>query len=87
MPSLGKSAISKKKLIDKPQRLCYNGGRAHSVCPFVVCQAIVLREGDSAVEMLKNAASRVVGSKQVQRALKAGSLSRVYVAEDIDTFL
>ena len=39
------------------------------------------------MEMLKNAASRVVGSKQVQRALKAGSLSRVYVAEDIDTFL
>ena len=39
------------------------------------------------MEALKNAAVKVIGSKQVQRALKAGSLSRVYVAEDIDTFL
>ncbi len=39
------------------------------------------------MEALQNAALRVVGSKQVQRALKAGSLARVYVAEDIDTFL
>lgn len=39
------------------------------------------------MEALKNAAEKVIGSKQVQRALKAGSLKRVYVAEDIDTFL
>ena len=39
------------------------------------------------MDRLKEAAVRVVGSKQVQRALKAGTLSRVYVAEDIDTFL
>ena len=39
------------------------------------------------MEALKNAAVRVIGSKQVQRALKLGSLARVYVAEDIDTFL
>lgn len=39
------------------------------------------------MEALKNAAVKVIGSKQVQRALKAGTLSRVYIAEDIDTFL
>lgn len=39
------------------------------------------------MEALKNAAVKVIGSKQVQRALKAGTLSRVYLAEDIDTFL
>ena len=39
------------------------------------------------MERLKEAAVKVVGSKQVQRALKLGSLSRVYVAQDIDTFL
>ena len=39
------------------------------------------------MENLKNAPGRVVGSKQVLRALKAGELSRIYVATDIDTFL
>ena len=39
------------------------------------------------MEALKNAAVKVIGSKQVQRALKAGTLSRVYLAADIDTFL
>lgn len=39
------------------------------------------------MESLRQAAEKVVGSKQVLRALKAGTLSRVYVADDIDTFL
>ena len=39
------------------------------------------------MEELKQAANRVVGTKQVLRGIKAGTLSRVYVAEDADTFL
>ena len=45
------------------------------------------QEGISAVETLKNAATKVVGTKQVLRGLKAAELSRIYVANDIDTFL
>ena len=37
------------------------------------------------MEMLKAAGSRkVVGTKQVLRAIKAGSVSRVYVCSDAD---
>ncbi len=39
------------------------------------------------MEMLKNAARRVVGTKQVLRAVKAGTAARIYVAEDADTFI
>lgn len=39
------------------------------------------------VETLKNAAVKVVGTKQVLRALKAGTAARAYVANDADTFL
>ena len=39
------------------------------------------------MEALKNAARKVAGTKQVLRALKAGELKRIYVANDIDTFL
>ena len=39
------------------------------------------------METLKQSANRVVGTKQVLRALKAGTLARVYVANDSDTFL
>ena len=39
------------------------------------------------MEALKTSAKRVVGTKQVLRSLKAGTLSRVYVAEDTDVFL
>ena len=40
------------------------------------------------MEMLKTAGSRkVVGTKQVIRALKAGTVSRVYVCSDADTFI
>ncbi|MBR4711295.1 MAG: ribosomal L7Ae/L30e/S12e/Gadd45 family protein [Clostridia bacterium] len=39
------------------------------------------------MEALKQAAHRVVGTKQVLRAVKAGTLSAVYVAEDADTFI
>ena len=40
------------------------------------------------MEMLKAAGSRkVVGTKQVIRALKAGTVSRVYAANDADTFI
>ncbi len=39
------------------------------------------------MEELKAAAQKVVGSKQVLRALKAGNALRAYVANDVDTFL
>ncbi len=39
------------------------------------------------MEMLRSAAKKVVGTKQVTRALKAGSAARVYVAADADTFI
>ena len=39
------------------------------------------------MEMLRNGDHRVVGSKQVLRGLKSGTLSRVYVANDTDTYL
>ena len=39
------------------------------------------------MEALKTGANRVVGTKQVLRGLKSGTLSRVYVANDADTFL
>ena len=39
------------------------------------------------MESLKNNANRIVGTKQVLRAVKAGKLQRVYVANDVDTFL
>lgn len=39
------------------------------------------------MEALKNTAAKVVGTKQVLRALKAGTASRAYVANDADTFL
>lgn len=39
------------------------------------------------METLKNAATKVVGTKQVLRALKAGTAVRAYVANDADTFL
>lgn len=39
------------------------------------------------METLKNAAVKVVGTKQVLRALKAGTAARAYVANDADTFL
>ena len=40
------------------------------------------------MEMLKAAGSRkVVGTKQVLRALKAGTVSRVYICSDADTFI
>ena len=47
------------------------------------------REGGfRSVEMLKAAGSRkVVGTKQVIRALKAGTVSRVYICSDADTFI
>ncbi len=39
------------------------------------------------MEMLRNAAARVTGTRQVLRAIKAGTLARVYVAVDADTFV
>ena len=39
------------------------------------------------MDALKKAEAKVVGTKQVLRALKSGSVSRVYVANDTDTFL
>lgn len=39
------------------------------------------------MEMLRSGARKVVGTKQVVRALKAGNLSRAYVANDADTFI
>ncbi len=46
------------------------------------------KEGLRRMEMLKAAGSRkVVGTKQVIRALKAGTVSKVYVCSDADTFI
>ena len=39
------------------------------------------------MEMLKAGGRKVVGTQQVLRALKAGTLSRVYVCTDADTFI
>lgn len=39
------------------------------------------------MEDLKLSKNRVVGTKQVLRAMKAGTLLRAYVANDADTFL
>ncbi len=39
------------------------------------------------MDALKSSARRVVGTKQVLRAMKAGTLSRAYVATDADTFI
>jgi large subunit ribosomal protein L7A len=39
------------------------------------------------MEALKAGADRVVGTKQVLRGLKNGTLARVYVANDADTFI
>ena len=39
------------------------------------------------MDELKAAARRVVGTKQVLRALKSGTVLRAYVANDADTFL
>ena len=39
------------------------------------------------MDMLRKSAKKTVGTKQVTRALKAGLLLRVYVAEDADTFI
>jgi len=39
------------------------------------------------MEMLKSAAKKAVGTKEVLRALKANEAARVFVASDIDTFL
>ena len=39
------------------------------------------------MDMLRNAPRKVVGTKQVTRALKAGTAARAYVANDADTFI
>ena len=39
------------------------------------------------MEMLKAGGRKVVGTKQVLRALKAGTVTRVYAANDADTFI
>ena len=39
------------------------------------------------MEKLRSAVNKVVGTKQVTRALKAGKAVRAYVANDADTFI
>ena len=39
------------------------------------------------MEMLRSASRKVVGTKQVTRALKAGKAARAYAANDADTFI
>ena len=39
------------------------------------------------MEMLRSAPRKVVGMKQVTRALRAGKAARAYAANDADTFL
>ncbi len=43
--------------------------------------------GFQGMEKLKAGGRKVVGTKQVIRALKAGTVSRVYAANDADTFI
>ena len=40
-----------------------------------------------AMDALRSARRKVVGTKQVTRALKAGAAARAYVANDADTFI
>ena len=49
--------------------------------------SVLTERGGVPVESLKGAAQKVVGSKQVLRGLKASTLSKVYIANDADTFL
>ena len=39
------------------------------------------------MDKLRSSANKVVGTKQVTRALKAGKAVRAYVANDADTFI
>ena len=39
------------------------------------------------MEFLRSAARKVVGTKQVTRALRAGIAARAYVANDADTYI
>lgn len=39
------------------------------------------------MELLRSGAAKVVGTKQVVRGLKAGKVTRAYVANDADTFI
>ena len=39
------------------------------------------------MDALRAGGKKVVGTKQVIRALKAGTVSRVYAASDADTFI
>jgi len=45
------------------------------------------KEAGHGMDMLKSGAPRVVGTKQVLRAVKAGRISRAYVGSDADTFI
>ena len=42
---------------------------------------------DSTLDALRSSTAKVVGTKQVLRGLKNGTLSRVWLAVDADTFL
>lgn len=39
------------------------------------------------MDLLRSGSRKVVGTKQVTRALKAGTAARAYVANDADTFI
>ena len=45
------------------------------------------KEAGNGMELLRSGAPRVVGMKQVLRAMKAGRISRAYVGSDADTFI
>ena len=61
--------------------------------PWVECALFKVRserdrkEVFGQMEMLKAGGRKVVGTKQVIRALKAGTVARVYAANDADTFI
>ena len=42
---------------------------------------------ERALEELRADADRIVGSREVLRGIKAGTLRRVFIANDVDTFL
>ena len=81
-----------EKFVDNDENQWYHKtveSHASVKCAYLGVQRGAQKRNEEAVsvETLKQSANRVVGTKQVLRALKAGTVARVYVANDSDTFL
>ena len=85
-----KTGSESPKTVDIQGMGCYDSrvaacpGRG---APFLRCASGSGKEAFGRMEMLKAGGRKVVGTKQVLRALKAGTVSRVYAANDADTFI